>query len=122
MLIKADMYAAGGGKSIEDLSYVTFYYKNSGQEFLGWFDEGYSEGNYKADGEKVLAYQSAVVLDFSIATFNFTKVGNSGTITYKTDCILLKDGEKTFKSKGTIDDLASMFNSAYKFKLFGIKE
>ena len=112
----------GGGKSIEDLSYVTFFYKNDGQEYLGWFDEGYSEGDYKEDGGKILTYQSAVTLDFSIATFNFTKVGASGTITYKTDCILLKNGEKILKNKDTIDDMASMFNSAYKFKLFGFKD
>lgn len=120
MLIKADMYAAGGEKSIEDLSYVTFLYQNNGNEYFGWFDEGYSEGDYKEDVGKVLSYQSTAILDFSIATFNFTKVGNSGTITYKVDCLLLDTGTPNLKTKGTTENIE--FNSSKKFKLFGIKE
>lgn len=114
------MSAGGGGKSIEDLSYVTFYYKTDGQEYLGWYDEGYSEGNYKEDDGKKLAYQTAAILDFSIATFNFTKVGKSGTITYKVDCLLLDTGTPNLKTKGTTENIE--FNTNKNFKLFGIKD
>ena len=67
-----------------------------------------------------MAYQSTVTLDFSIATFNFTKVGNSGTITYKVDCLLLDTGTPQLKTKGTTENIA--FDSSKKFKLFGLKD